>query len=628
MRSTLLLASAMAFFVQAEARVWGYIDTSNHLLLPTVLKQSYDFIVVGGGNTGLAVASRLSEDKHKTVLVIEAGTSQVTNAGVSIPAEAGSTFLSDIDWAFYTAPQKKANNRSVYWPRGKMLGGSSGLNFLAWTRPNEADMTSIVNMAGTGASSWSWKHMLSYFKKSESYTSPTANNQGVKRVDVPSVHGHAKVGVSASYPPYLSSQFVGFFKGLRELRVEVDQDLSDGQGEGVSYSASSMDPITRSRETSDTAYIVPIVAGRTNLVVLTSAQATKLTWASKKSGSNVVASGVNFVATAKNHTTLHVTAKAEVILSAGSIQTPQLLELSGVGDPSILNPLGISTVVNLPGVGANLQDHPGVVVVEKLKPAYQSLDNLSGVPLATAVGEYALGQGLLTQELSVLAYLTGSSFLTKAEQAEALALSKTPNAALPKKQQAQMIANLAAGSPVVEFLSINVYFGESASGATNESYISLASCIQHSFSRGSIHISTADPLTAPTIDPSYLQHPFDMFILSKAAQFMRKVAQKTSLSKFISGEAEPGTGVQSECEWEEYVRESIRTEYHPIGTASMMPRAEKGVVDPRLTVYGTSNVRVADLSILPLHVSTHPQSLAYAIGEKAAAMILADHQDC
>lgn len=192
--------------------------------------------------------------------------------------------------------------------------------------------------------------------QSESYTSPGPNNRGVKRVDVPSVHGHAKLGVSASYPPFLSKQFTGFFKGLRELGVPVDQDLSDGQGEGVSFSASSMDPITRTRETSDTAYsefaewscrgrtlgafaarslghladaalslsqVVPIVAGRTNLVVLTSAQATKLTWASKKSGSNVVASGVNFVATAKNSTTLHVVSTCASLQKYPSLPRPR-----------------------------------------------------------------------------------------------------------------------------------------------------------------------------------------------------------------------------------------------------------------------------------------------------------------
>lgn len=145
--------------------------------------------------------------------------------------------------------------------------------------------------------------------------------------------------------------------------------------------------------------------------------------------------------------------------------------------------------------------------------------------------------------------------------------------------------------------------------------------LQHSFSRGTIHISSADPLTPPAIDPAYLQHPFDGFMLAKGAEFMRKAAQSPALAQFIDSESEPGPAVQTDADFAAWVKQDVRTEYHVLGTASMLPRNQNGVVDPNLLVYGTSNVRVVDLSVVPLHLSTHPQSVAYAIAEKAADII-------
>ncbi|ORY73612.1 GMC oxidoreductase-domain-containing protein [Leucosporidium creatinivorum] len=619
MRSFLAAAALLAATGAEALNVHGYVDANlNASLVPEVLAQSYSYIVVGGGNTGAALAARLSEDTTKTVLLVEAGTSQISNPGVSVPGLAGSTFLSEVDWAFSTTPQANAQGRSVYWPRGKMIGGSSGLNFLAYTRGHKSEYNSIAWLSRDA--SWSWRNLLPYFKKSESFSTPGPNTENVTREFDASVHGTSGP-VAVSYPPYISEQFAGgFFDGLEQEGVPVDIDLSDGASSGVSWSASTQSP-ENVRQTSDNAYIAPAVSARSNLVVLTSAMATKITWSADKLNGSVVASGINLVATASNTTILTATASSEVILSAGSIQTPQLLELSGVGDSSILNPLGISTVVNLPGVGANLQDHPAIVLVQKLKPGFVTLDGLAGDRLNQALADYAAGSGILTQELSTLAYLTGKQFLTPAEQKQLAKLVLQPSTQLPASQQAQQLLQIAAGAPIIEFLPINTYFGPSA-GVANESYISLAACLQHSFSRGSIHISTTNPLTPPAIDAAYLQHPADRYILSRAGKFLRQLAVNSTLTSFVESENEPGLSVETDAEWESWVEGAVRTEYHPVGTAAMSLQNESGVVNSHLQVYGTANVRVADLSILPVHVSAHPQSLAYAIAEKAADLIL------
>lgn len=309
-----------------------------------------------------------------------------------------------------------------------------------------------------------------------------------------------------------------------------------------------------------------------------------------------------------------------------------------------------------------------------------------------ALAAYAAGTGILTQCLYALAYLTGPSFLSTVDQINALKLMALPQTGISVRQLLKQVALYLGGSPIVEcvsllsyflaavltkmyrLLSINVYFGASA-GTAGSSYLSIATCLQHSFSRGSIvrplppsppptnptaHHSTSPPQTPsptppstpnvrlPSLPPSSpanpspdLQHPVDKFFLSKAAQYVRKLGKTRALASFIDSETEPGLAVSTDAQWNSWVENNVRTEYvpssspgahgtdesryHPIGTASMLPREDGGVVSPKLIVYGTTNVRVVDLSIVPLHVGSHVQTAAYAIAEKAADMIKAAH---
>ncbi|GAA6006662.1 hypothetical protein JCM11491_003135 [Sporobolomyces phaffii] len=617
-----LFASALVLASSASAATVFDLAT-DATQVTSLLKEPVDYVVVGGGNAGLAVAARLAASKKNyNVVVLEAGHNDPTNTGILVPGLAGSTLgNTSVDWAFSTVPQEHADGRSVFTPRGKTLGGSSALNLLVYTRPDAADLNEWEKLGNKG---WGWDGLLPYFKKSEKFHPPqgvTSENKAVKVAYNSSVHGIFGP-IDTSYPPYLAPSFNGFFKALRNLGVPEAKDLSAGNSNGVSLAPSTQHADSETRATS-TDYL----RIAKTLKVITGAQVTRINWAGEKnSNGNVVASGISFVPTGSNSTdgAFTINVSREVILSAGSIQTPQLLELSGVGNSSILEPLGITPVVDLPGVGAQLQDHAAQVNVYKLKSNVDSLDKLADPSfLQTALGQYAKGQGILTEALFPLAYLKLSQFLSKEDLARVESLrSQEANPQL-SASQFQATSNLFDADQVnfLEVLGINVYFGNTTATA-NTSYISLAGCLQHALSRGSVHIKSSEPLSAPLIDPSYLQSPLDLFLLAKSAQFLRKIAAQPALAQYIESEAEPGLDVQTDEQFEAWIRSVVRTEYHPVGTAAMLPLKEGGVVDPWLSVYGTQNLRVVDLSIVPLHVASHTQSVAYAIAEKAAAIIL------
>ncbi|GAA6059676.1 hypothetical protein JCM10212_000063 [Sporobolomyces blumeae] len=616
MLSTLVTCGVAAAVLTSSASAANVLDfSSNTTAVHSLLNSTnYDYVVVGGGTAGLAVAARLSS-KHR-VVVLEAGKNDPTNNGILVPGLAGSTLgVPDVDWAYSTVPQPEAAGRSVFTPRGKTLGGSSALNFLVYTRPNAADLDEWEALGNDG---WNWKGLLSYFKKAEKFTPPGVNSQNVTVDYNEAVHGK-RGAIDVSFPPYLAPSFSGFFSALRNLGIPIAKDLSQGDSNGVNYAPSTQHPGSETRATStDYLTLAP------SLDVITSVQVTGINWASESSpAGNIVATGVRFVPYGGSNSPITLNVAREVILSAGSIQSPQLLELSGVGNPSVLKPLGIEPVVELPGVGENLQDHPAQVNIYELKDSVKSLDSLADPAfLQAALAEYAKGQGILTETLFPLAYLKLTDFLSDEDLTKIAALGskdKNPQLTHGQWQASQNLYN--ADVNVLELLGINVYFGNSTAAA-NTSYISLAGCLQHALSRGSVHIASANVTAAPLIDPSYLQSPLDLFLLAKSAQFLRKIAAQPQLAKYIKRETEPGPSVKTDAEFEEWIRSVVRTEYHPVGTAAMLPREQGGVVDSWLSVYGTQNVRVVDLSIVPIHVASHTQSVAYAIAEKAADLIL------
>lgn len=319
----------------------------------------------------------------------------------------------------------------------------------------------------------------------------------------------------------------------------------------------------------------------------------------------------------------------EVILSAGSIKTPQLLELSGVGNKQLLSKYKIPVVLNLPGVGENLQDHAFAGQDFRLKPGAVTLDNLNFNATFKAQQQELFnssGKGLLSWTIPIAAPVTLQSLIGTTETNKLVgsltqSLNKIKQTPLQKVQYKAQLALLKAGE--VPQLNLIVYpTGNFVSAAApNTSYVTMTIMEVHPYSRGSVHIGSAQPLAAPIINPDLLSIPYEAQILVKAQQFSERWMASQPVGKLVVGPNAPSAAVISDAEWESFVRTHTQTINHPIGTTAMAPRAMGGVVDPQLKVYGLQNVRIVDAGIFPLTISVPIQQTVYAVAELGADLI-------
>ncbi|KAM0747209.1 alcohol oxidase [Meredithblackwellia eburnea MCA 4105] len=578
------------------------------------LKHDFDFVVVGGGTAGLVLANRLSKDPSTSVLVLEAGKDQPLDDKIDIPGLSGGL----------QAPIREF--RSEFYGMAEGNGGR------------------LRRLGAVGKSRMNWEGLLPYFKKSETYHQPdhlgAAGQHAVPEYD-PVVHGN-KGPLQASVPPYLSPHIQGVFAALRDdMGIRECPDLNGGNILGVGYCPSSIDPTNSTRCTSADAYLDPILAGRENLLVITGALATKIIWAENRDeNGEMVAAGVEFLQTGKdgaNTKPFRAMATKEVILSAGSIASPQLLELSGVGDSRHLQEFGIETVIDLPGVGENLQDHLSTSITFTLKSPLKSMDDYrrSSTPAAGLFhklvdDQYNRHHGMLTQAAPVLAFLTPEMLLETDEEREIgsgmldLQAGNNGDTDLDPEQRAVIYQNKDR-SPMIELCPLNFKMGPVAD--PDSSHFGIMAAVLHPMSRGWIHIHSSDPYLPPAIQPNYLSHPSDIYYLAKGAEFIRSLAQTPTLAAVISEEASPGLARvpedSKEKGWYDYFRKgNVLTVHHPVGTCAMLPRSKNGVVSPELRLYGAPNVRIVDASIFPLQIAAHTQATVYAVAEKAAAMII------
>ncbi|KIV86322.1 hypothetical protein PV11_01939 [Exophiala sideris] len=582
---------------------------------------TWDYIIVGGGTAGLVVASRLSEDSNVKVGVIEAGGPVFDDPRVTVPGRMGQTIGTEHDWAFETIPQAGLNGRTLPWPRGKMLGGTSAMNFLVWNRAAREDYDAWESLGNPG---WGWAGLKYYFMKSESLKRPSeANAEKFKFLVTDGDHGIAGP-VQTSVGAYLSETHNYWHDTLQNLHITTNEAHFGGSNVGAWTSVVAADPKTATRSYSASAYLLPS-SHRPNLKVLTGAQVEKILWQQNTKSAEKVASGVAFNAGGRM---LTASCTQEVIISGGSVGSPHILELSGIGNPDILTKTGIQVQVANPNVGENLQEHLMTMAVYELSPHISTPDDYADPEFERKTyQQYQESRtGLYTSTPSSFAYVPLSTFVPETSKLAKRARKYANNHPKSSRDylmnqilQNQFSSKANLGS--VEFIMDHGNFSPVFKSEKGKKYATLMQVLQYPYSRGSIHINTTAPDNKPVIDPKYYEGEgeIDYEVMVEAQKFGDKICRTSPMNTIVGKRVYPPEGPA--VDWSSWMADNTITDWHPVGTCSMLPRDSGGVVDSNLKVYGTTNVRVVDASIFPLQISAHIQATIYAVAEKAADCI-------
>lgn len=519
----------------------------------------YDFVIVGAGSAGCVLANRLTEDPQNTVLLIEAGGSDKRQE-ISIPAAFSKLFKTSYDWAYETEEQPQLNNRRLYWPRGKMLGGSSSLNAMIYIRGHRQDYD---GWAALGNAGWSFDEVLPYFKKGENQERGESTYHGVG--------GPLNVSDLRTINPLTQA----FVQAAQETGLKLNPDFNGNNPEGVGFYQ-----VTQkwgARASTATAYLKPALK-RPNLAVITGCQVTRLLVEDKK---------VVGVAYRQNGAVKQMKARREVILCGGAINSPQLLMLSGLGPAEHLRSLGIEVIVDLPGVGQNLQDHLVTGV------AYTSSQPVS---LADAEKPRNIASYLLFRKGPLASNVAEAGGFVKVQP-------ETP-------------------VPDLQFHFAPVYFINHGFIRPQGHGYMIGPTLIHPKSRGCIELNSADPLAAPRMQPQYLSDPADWAVMLAGFKLARQIGAARAFDAYRQEEYLPGSAAQDEEAIREHIRNYSETLYHPTGTCKM-GSDELAVVDDRLRVKGVESLRVVDASIMPEIVGGNTNAPVIMIAEKAADLIKA-----
>lgn len=532
------------------------------------MSEAYDYIVVGAGSAGAVLASRLSEDPSVKVLLLEAGPKD-NSFWIHLPIGYGKTMWSKkYNWCFHTEPDPGMNNRKIYWPRGKTLGGCSSINGLIYIRGQREDYDHWAELGNAG---WSFDDMLPYFIKSE------RNQRGASEY-----HG-ADGPLSVSDIEHKNELIEAFIAGANDNGIPRTDDFNGAEQEGAGYY--QLTTWKGWRWSTAKGYLKP-ARGRPNLRVETEAQATGVILEGKR------AVGVRYV---QGGVSKEARANAEVLLSAGALQSPQLLQLSGIGPGEVLQKFGIPVVHELPGVGENLQDHL------QLRATYEATIPTTNDQLNSLMGQAKLGMQWLLHRSGPLAVgINQGGCFMKALPEEA----KTPDIQF---HVATLSADMAGGS-------VHPYSG-----------FTLSVCQLRPESRGHSHIQSADPLVPPAMVPNYLSADLDRRTAVAGLRAARAIAQSKSMSPFVKREVKPGPDATTDDELLEFSRNFGATIFHPTGTCKMGVASDPmSVLDERLRVRGVEGLRVIDCSSMPTLVSGNTNAPAVAMAEKAVDMIKED----
>ncbi|KAF7761459.1 CAZyme family AA3 [Agaricus bisporus var. burnettii] len=568
----------------------------------------FDYVIVGGGSAGLVVAARLTELQDISVCVLEAGGDITHTPEASVPGYGKALwFNKETDWGFLSVPQKHSEGAVLPMFRGKALGGSSMTGLMQLNRATAREYDALERIGNIG---WNSAEIHKYMVKSQTlaYTPEelAENHFEADKKDFGS-------GPILNTPsPYKLTYRDEWYKALEECGVPYNANAIGGETMGSWMSPIAVHPKTRTRISSASAYYEPN-KHRKNLTIITGAHVTRIQL--NTTSGKPVAEGVYYETNGKKHV---VSARKEVILSAGSIQTPQILELSGIGQKKILDKYGIPTVVELPGVGENYQVGfciNFVAMSYELKPGHESHH-----PLATSPEE----------TISMITNICAFVPLPKLEDHQALLdlarksnFSKIPPSVLNIQQEWFKDETM----PQIELVTIPHFLPTAYQPEPDpeKRYLCVCGLLLHPFARGSIHINSSDAFKHPDIDLSAFDNEVDWQTFVQGAKLTRKVHLKTrAFNDVVAKEIAPGSDGDTQEGLEKYLKAQLVGGYHPVGTAAMMKKEEGGVVDNKLKVYGVDRLRVVDASILPFQLGTDPQTTIYAIAEKAADLIKED----
>jgi choline dehydrogenase-like flavoprotein len=527
---------------------------------------SFDFVIVGGGSAGCVLAARLSENPAVRVLLLEAG-GQDRHPFYHLPAGFAKMTKGIGSWGWHTVPQKHMKGMSIRFTQAKVIGGGSSINAQIYTRGNRLDYDEWRQMGCTG---WGWDDVLPYFRKAEDNDS--FNNE---------YHGQGgPLGVSQPRAPLPICE--AWFAAAAALGIPRNPDLTGSTQDGVGYYQLTQRNARRSSTAG--AYLRPAL-GRPNLTVRTGVQVLRLLSRSGRITGVEIAAGPGRSET--------ITAEREVLLSAGAIGSPRLLQLSGIGPADGLKALGISPVLDQPGVGANLQDHLDLFVI------------------AECTGNHTYDR-YARPHWSVLA---GLQYLLTRRGPVASSLFETGGF---------WYADPAARSPDIQF-HLGLGSGiEAGVARMPHGGVTLNSAYLRPRSRGTVRLASADPLAAPLIDPNYWADPEDRRLSIEGLKLAREMIRQDALKPFVKAERLPGPDIRTEQEYFDYACRFAKTDHHPAGTCRMGADAE-AVVDLRLKLRGLDGLRVIDASVMPTLISSNTNAPTIMIAEKAADMIRTDH---